>query len=254
MSFDYISNILNTDKLCESFSNSVNKVYFDNGKTTYCNIQNFCETKAYQKYSMFLKRCAQLCQIMKPRTLENYENFYEAISKLEDSRLMSNKEYFDSNLEIIKLILQAVQLEIKSECSSFDNEEKERINEAIHTYNENCYYSCVAMSVSAVESRLLKLMYIVNPTSKNELEDKTLGQLITEYMDNKKAYNNIVPDEHEPLLQLCNKYRVFSVHPKKEIIKPTAANSILNLSLLFLMDQDTNPEIIKTRISENKPK
>jgi len=49
----------------------------------------------------------------------------------------------------------------------------------------------------------------------------------------------------EPLLQLCNTYRTFSVHPKKLKIKPTLAGSILNLSIEFLTDQDTKLEAVK---------
>ena len=116
------------------------------------------------------------------------------------------------------------------------------MNEAIHNYFEGCTYSCIAMAVSAVESRLLKLMSIVNPEVANELGNKPFGSLISEYTDNKKVYKLIVPKRHESLLELCNEYRILSVHPKRKVIRKTILNSIFNLSLEFLTDAETNPE------------
>ena len=92
------------------------------------------------------------------------------------------------------------------------------------------------MSVSAIEFRLLSLMTYGNPEAK--LEQLTLGQLIREYLDNKKKYSNVIPKKHEPLLNHCNVYRIFSVHPKREEINKPIANSILNMTFMFLLDKD----------------
>jgi hypothetical protein len=54
---------------------------------------------------------------------------------------------------------------------------------------------------------------------------------------------NIIPDKHLPLLQYCNTYRVFSVHPKKEKINRANATTILCMTCSFLFD-----EKLKTKI------
>lgn len=78
-------------------------------------------------------------------------------------------------------------------------------------------------------------MTTANPKSK--LKELTLGQLIREYLENKEKYGNIIPKKHEPLLEHCNIYRVFSVHPKREEISKPIASSILNMTFLFLLDK-----------------
>ena len=130
-------------------------------------------------------------------------------------------------------------IEIKYLGLLLDETEMNRINEAIHDFLESCYYSSVAMSVYAIESRLLKLMLSVRPEKEKRLESMTLGQLLREYTDNKEQYNNVIPKKHEPLLDLCNVYRVFSVHPKGEEINKNKATAVLTLSIEFLTDEET---------------
>ena len=91
------------------------------------------------------------------------------------------------------------------------------------------------MSVSAIEFRLFSLMMAICPDPK--LEELTLGQLIREYLDNKQKYGNVIPKKHEHLLDHCNIYRIFSVHPKKEEINKPIASSILSMTFLFLLDK-----------------
>jgi len=138
-------------------------------------------------------------------------------------------------VDYIKDVFINAKDEIDKKISLLDPAEKERFNEAIHCFLEGCYYSTVAMSVSAIEFRLLNLMKSVNPDP--QLEELTLGQLIREYLDNKGKYKNIMPKKHESLLTLCNTYRVFSVHPKKEEIGKRIATSVLNLTFDFLLDE-----------------
>jgi hypothetical protein len=71
----------------------------------------------------------------------------------------------------------------------------------------------------------------------------TLGQLIKEYTDHKEKYDNVIPKKHEALLDYCNTYRVFSVHPKKEKITRAIATSILCMTCNFLFDKKLKAEI-----------
>jgi hypothetical protein len=108
---------------------------------------------------------------------------------------------------------------------------------------EGCNYSTVAMAVSAIEFRLLNLMQSAKPNP--QLENYTLGQLIDEYLQNEAEYNNVIPKRHEHLLNLCNTYRIFSVHPKKEKITRAIATSIVNLTFAFLLDKELKREAKK---------
>ena len=250
MNIDYISNLEHADEICESFKASIIYVFYSKGSVTESITPNYCETKVYQSYFIPVKRCVELCRFLKPKSIAGFEdNLYKAITCLEDSTKVRNISDFNIQFDVLKSHLSLVKHEMLPFCSSFDDEERERINEAIHAYFENCTYSCIAMSVSAVESRLLKLMSLANHDAIPKLEDMTLGQLITEYMQNKEAYKNAVPKKHKALLELCNTYRVFSVHPKKEDISAGIASSILNLSLAFLTDQNTVPETVKSKLT-----
>jgi hypothetical protein len=249
MLIDYISNLEHAEELCDEFESRVLKYFFKDGKANESTMSNYCWTGPYREFFIPTRACVQLCVMLKLEALRRYEELIlEAVSSLDTPRDIQKLEDFEQELKLIKLWFGGVKEAISNFCSAFDDEEKERINEAIHNHFEGCNYSCVAMSVSAVESRLLKLMCLVSPDLEQELAKKTLGQLIVEYVKDKGKYKNVVPEKHEPLLQLCNTYRTFSVHPKKQKIKPTLASSILNLAIEFLTDQDTKPGVVKAQL------
>lgn len=249
MLIDYISSLKDGLSLCDSFENGIKTIFFNEGRVEESSDPDFVSSRVYRSYLEPIKACVNLCQILKLQ-FQNFEyEFYSSASSLERPEDTRNLKELTLNLRAVRLGFKIVSKEVSAFCSAFDEEEKERMNEAIHDYLQGCNYSCVAMSVSAVESRLLKLMCLASPDSKRELEQKTLGQLIFEYDTNKGKYQNVVPKKHEPLLDLCNTYRTFSVHPKKQKIKPTLAGSILNLTIEFLTDQDTKPEVIQAQLT-----
>lgn len=138
------------------------------------------------------------------------------------------KPFVDSSGELNQLYRQ------------LQDKEKQRLCEALHDYLEGGYYSSVAMAVSTIEYRLLVLMKKANSNEAAKLEEMTFGGLIKEYLDHEKdKYQNLLPSVHKPLLQLCNTYRIFSVHPKQEEINRKVATSVLNLTLEFLLDEKT---------------
>lgn len=248
MFMDYISNLENVLSLCDNFEKSIKTIFFNEGQAEESSRPDFVWSRVYRERLEPIKACVELCQILKLRLPDFEYEFYDAASSLEKPLDTRNLKDFKLHLKAMRLGFKIVSKEVSAFCSAFDKEEKERVNEAIHTLREGCNYSCVAMSVSAVESRLLKLMCIVSPESERELEKKTLGQLIYEYVNNKDNYKNVVPEKHEPLLQLCNTYRTFSVHPKKQKITGRLASSIFHLSMEFLTDQDTKPEVAKAQL------
>lgn len=138
-------------------------------------------------------------------------------------------------------IFQEAKQKVNQKIGLLDEEETNRLNEAFNCYIQELNYSSIVMSVSAIESRLFSLMVLKQPEVK--LEKFTLGDLVREYLENKETYGGIIPYKHLPLLQYCNTYRVFSVHPKKEKINRANATAILCMTCSFLFD-----EKLKTKI------
>lgn len=103
------------------------------------------------------------------------------------------------------------------------------------------------MAVSAIEFRLLDFMKQLTPDAP-ELDRLTLGKLIEECLDEKKPYSAKLPDRHRPLLELCNKFRIFSVHPKTELINQNEAISVINLAFSFILD----PQMRKVSADVNR--
>jgi hypothetical protein len=168
--------------------------------------------------------------------IENKQVLSNNIVLLAQPNEMKEKILFELNIHSVRFAFDTCKQEISKKLSLLYSEEKNRLNEALNCYINGCYYSAVAMSVSAVEFRLYSLMKLASPESK--LEKFTLGALIDEYLKNKEKYNKIIPEKHEHLLNYSNIYRIFSVHPKKEKITKLIATSILYMSFSFLFDEE----------------
>lgn len=247
MLVDYISCLKEIEAVCTAFQRSIENIFFKHGKAKHSITPYFQQTPDYLEKFNSIRSSAELCRILKLPFGDFEHSFWNSITTLENPYMIIDLEQFRLSVQGAILGFARVQEQISGFCKAFDEEEKQRINEAIHNFFEGCNYSCVAMSVSAAEARLLKLMCIVAPDSANTLCEMTLGELMREYVTNKAKYKNVVPQKHEHLLRLCNTYRIFSVHPKKESISGLLTNSILSLVLEFLTDKDTKPEVVKTR-------
>ncbi|MBI4401735.1 MAG: hypothetical protein HY581_08900 [Nitrospirae bacterium] len=104
------------------------------------------------------------------------------------------------------------------------------------------------MAVSAVENRLIEIIRKKHDRLyRKEFTRFTLGQLIQVFDENQykaKKYASIkklLPVKHKPLLLLLNQYRIFSIHPKGEVVTAQIAESILHLSFTFMFDKATCP-------------
>ena len=97
------------------------------------------------------------------------------------------------------------------------------------------------MSVSAVESRLHRIVQKEKPSlyKKAGLVSSPLGSLFGTINSSKKyaSVRQKLPQKYFSLINLCNSYRIFSAHPKKEIMNYQDAISIFGLSMAFLLDQ-----------------
>lgn len=248
----YIESLFNVKVVCDKFRKDVLKAWFTDktGKELEKVPDDaffYCYFPRYRQYFDPLKRLVIIaCDFLGIEELElNREVALQRIGWLENPKRIRARSNFESDLNFICNGFDRNEKAIKDKISFLRKEEIERLNEALHCYFEGCNFSTVAMSVSAVESRLLELMKRANPQAK--LEDKTLGQLIKEYLENKKKYKNCVK-EHEHLLNVCNTYRIFSVHPKRKRMTKTMATSILGMTFVFLLDPKMQiPRIIPTK-------
>jgi len=203
---------------------------------TYDNPQ-YCYTPTYRERFEIIKRITEISEMLGIKKLDRKKDkLVQNIILLQDPKSIEQRKNFENLITEIASIFGDTSKEVKDKISLLSSDELDRLNEAIHCLFEGCYYSAIAMSVSAIEFRLLSLMTYGNPEAK--LEQLTLGQLIREYLDNKEKYSNVIPKKHEPLLNHCNVYRIFSVHPKREEINKPIANSILNMTFMFLLDKN----------------
>jgi len=121
-----------------------------------------------------------------------------------------------------------------------------RLYEAMRCLDMQCNLSSVVMAVSAVEYRLHQLFAKTSPKLyKKEFQRATLGGIIEVFRINSTRYTaskynklkKILPEKHRPLMEMLNVYRIFSAHPKDEVITTQTAKAILSLAFLLLIDE-----------------
>src|SRR5205807_286016 len=129
---------------------------------------------------------------------------------------------FEVRIDLISAVFTEAKPAIAEAYASLGGDEISRLDEAIHDVLEGCNYSAIAMAVSAIEFRLLGLMKAA--TKEEGLDNLTLGQMINKVLT-EKIYTGVIPEKHKALLQLCNTYRIFSVHAKTEVMTKALAMS-----------------------------
>lgn len=118
-----------------------------------------------------------------------------------------------------------------------------RLSESMRCIDHNCPLASVVMAVSAVEYRLHRLIEKKNKKLYNQnFKNATLGGIIKlfkqdDYKEKKFAHlKSLLPEKHKPLMFMLNNYRIFSAHPKEEVISHQTAKTILSFSFLLLLD------------------
>lgn len=201
----------------------------------------YCWTPRYQHYWQTINDEVSICDMLGISILDKSQSeMIERVKLANTPEAIIGRSRLENHIDFIKKYFAMASDQIKTKLQLLENEELSRLDEALCCYLDGCNYATVAMSVSAIEFRLFSLMKFKCPNAK--LEELTLGQLIREYLNNKSKYGAIIPEKHEPLLQHCNVYRIFSVHPKKEKITKSMATSIINMTFAFLLDQELKLE------------
>ena len=125
------------------------------------------------------------------------------------------------------------------------NLEAFRLYEAMKCLRANCALGAIVMAVSAVEHRLhMLLQRLDSRTYRRSFAKATLGGIIALFRTDSpykgRAFDRLrkfLPEKHRPLMEVLNIYRIFSAHPKDEIITYQTARAILAFSFLLLMDE-----------------
>ena len=240
---DYLESANKICELCEKFRDDTINTFF--GRSMFGGFNNvpsnawFCYTPRYQNQFNTIKGAIEVSMLLSIDLIDrNKEFFRHKINQLFDIQNLLQRTSFEDIINSIIEPMREVENEIKDRNSRLKDIEKIRLNEAMHCFFEDCHYSSVIMCVSAMEFRLLELMKSANPNEERRLGQLTLGKLINEYLNDKEKYKNIVPKKYESLLNLCNTYRIFSVHPKTEKINSKISISISNLTFEFLLDKN----------------
>lgn len=240
---DYIKDIGRVDDICGEFRRYLRKQFFTDSNSSYQDYTtkyHWPYLPSSRVYLLHLSRLIEICDLFGIVELESAKNeLQRKIHMLEEERdETKNWKSLDVLIQDIERPFSNIKTKLNEIQTRLEPKEKERLNEALHVYMEGAYYSSVAMSVSTIEHRLLSLMKNAKETT--ELDEMTLGALIREYLKHEKDdYKSLSLSRHRPLLELCNNYRIFSVHPKDEAINRKVATSVLNLTLEFLLDEKT---------------
>lgn len=205
----------------------------------------YCYLPEYQRYLSRIKNFVLLIKFLNLPGLAHHQvaDLEKIPDKLNDHELTKKREAVIGNIDEIKRIVDVTKSHIDKKISTLSLFERERLCEAMHAYSDGCPNSCVAMAVSAIEFKLLKILKSKNPSRTEKMRRPTLGHVIDDYVSNKTEYLSVIPEKHEHLLNLCNTYRILAVHARPEKITQGIAESILNLTFAFLLDDALNEGI-----------
>jgi hypothetical protein len=243
--FDYLDTLGAVLDFIDEFENDTLSVFF---KKTRKSGKFYSVFPRYIHYWQPLQDIVSICDILGIENLQkNKQNLLYCLNLLRNTQLNQSKKFFKSRLELMKGYFQEAEGEIDRKIALLEENEWFRLNEALNCYVQELNCSAIAMSVSAVESRLYSLMKSENPSEEPNLKTLTLGQLIKEYVENKERYGSVVLEKHLPLLNYCNVYRILSVHPKKDKVTRANATAIMSMTFSFLFDKEQKAKIYKEK-------
>jgi hypothetical protein len=235
---EYFDLLCNASSFIQKFKTDI--VHLSFGKSEKID-EEYYFTPRYLSYWQPLQNIASVFDVLEIENLQ--KNKIYIIGCLSGLRNTAYKANFERCVDNLKECFGEAEYEANEKISLLEKDEYIRLNEALNCYIEECNYSTVVMSVSAVERRLYSLMVSKNPIEEAKLEKFPLGALIKEYADNKERYGSVVLSKHLPLLDYCNVYRVFSAHPKKEKITRATATAIMGMTFSFLFDREQKAKI-----------
>lgn len=246
MKYDVFGDLSASENLFENFKIEVNH-HFSDGiggiiEEVYGEKCWYCYLPEYQRYLKRIKNFVLLIKMLNLEMLGHHQidDLEKVPDRLNNHELVKRRQTVIRDIDEIKRIVDVTKQHVEKKISMLSAFEKERLCEAMHAYSDGCPYSCVAMAVSAIEFKLLKILKAKNSERIEKIGLPTLGAIINDYIKNKNEYNSVIPEKHENLLNLCNTYRILAVHARPERITQGIAESILNLTFAFLLDDELN--------------
>jgi hypothetical protein len=195
----------------------------------------------------WMRKYTILCRFLDVRRYY-VDQLTDIVQKLHSPQEVANVVVFEHFLQNFQGLVRFSDKELKEKTKRLDCTECVRLDEALVCYENYAYHASVIMAVSAVEGRITELIRKKNVRLYNsEFSKFTLGRLISifepgQFKDKKyDGIKKLLPDRHRPLVTLLNQYRVFSAHPKGELITAQIADSMLHLSFAFMLDKATCP-------------
>ncbi len=244
MLIDYLSCLENVAASSKNFKDAVKKTYFSNSAVP----EDYCRSSRYLELLHPLEACVRTCDEITLKSWPSYRDpLKTALADLVNPKSVKTLEQFESRVNAVIDGFLKLYPEIKEFCTAFDADEKVRFNEALHNLLEQCSYSCILMSIGAVESRLMKLMKVVRPDLSEEIDRFTPGRVLMEYNNQVKEYHNIVLPQYESLLKIGQKYRLLSVNADKDNLTQPIARSVFHLTMTFLTNPEMQPREIEKR-------
>lgn len=246
MLLDYLTSLADMPSYCGNFREWALRTFFttksqggqqrsDTPGETWMYYGHFCYEPEYQRHLEMIKRCIQICHVFNIAKLTAMQPLLlERAYALGRPEIVKNRKDFEANIDAISAGFASEGFPIAGMIRQLHSTEGERMLEAVHGLFEGCRMSAVAMAVSAIEFRLVDFMKQLKPDA--DIEKLTLGSLIQECLDTDKPYSKKLPDRHRGLLELCNKLRIFSVHPSTTMIGQNEALSVVNLAFSFILD------------------
>lgn len=218
---------------------------FQHGKKI--NFTCYVTNSSVQNLLLWLRRFIACCKFLDASryAVDEMHALYE---KLQRPELLFSYDKFLECIGEFKRFVDYVEADIVSKNNRMTCRESIRLDEALVCFENYSFYASVVMAVSAVESRIVELIRRKNKTLYNSTFSKaTLGQLIQLFdprMYTQPKYSGVkklIPEKHKPLITLLNQYRVFSAHPKDDVITAQIAEAILHMSFCFMIDETTSP-------------
>jgi len=192
---------------------------------------------------------------------DDVNHLLEATNILANPTLNSTPKNFKENLGRLIHFVELAEKEIAPKLSRMSCLECKRMGEAITCLQLSCFTASTVMAASAVEARL---HYLISRKNKNiynkHFKKASLGGLIKLFDENEykkfMSLKSIVPARHHSLLDIVNTYRIFSAHPLGYELDRAIAETVINLSFLFLLDPElkiADKKALAHRHPKNRP-
>jgi hypothetical protein len=208
-----------------------------------------CELSCYRtnpRIDVLLKMLEKfrLCNQMLDSNRYFLEEYTTILTSLQHPETINSYEHFNESLERLSELIEILDKNVQHKLNYLTCFECKRLDESLVDYSNHCKFSSIIMAVSAVEFRLHWMIRKIDEERyEKEFGEATFGQIIRQFTEDGKSeeIKKILDPRHIPLIQLLNKYRILSAHPKIIDIPDVIADSIVSLSFAFLTDPEHSP-------------